>query len=93
METTKTSLKTLSHPIQEGTLPRFRLGRSLTSNWVERLSERLGQRERRLQLGSLSAVVRRVGYTTNWLELLLTIGMFFALFLGLYAGLVEVWRF
>jgi hypothetical protein len=29
----------------------------------------------------------------DWLELLLTIGMFFALFLGLYAGLVEVWRF
>jgi hypothetical protein len=29
----------------------------------------------------------------DWLEFLLTIGMFFALFLGLYAGLVEVWRF
>jgi hypothetical protein len=29
----------------------------------------------------------------DWLEFLLTIGMFFALLLGLYAGLVEVWRF
>ena len=29
----------------------------------------------------------------DWLEFLLTIGMFFALFLGLYAGLAEVWRF
>jgi hypothetical protein len=29
----------------------------------------------------------------DWLEFLLTIEMFFALFLGLYAGLVEVWRF
>jgi hypothetical protein len=29
----------------------------------------------------------------DWLELLLMIGMFFALFLGLYAGLIEVWRF
>jgi hypothetical protein len=29
----------------------------------------------------------------DWLEFLLTMGMFFAVFLGLYAGLVEVWRF
>ena len=29
----------------------------------------------------------------DWLEFLLTMGMFFAVFLGLCAGLVEVWRF